>query len=214
MLLLRAYEQGRVIYFLGDNFRAVSRRRKLCVITLVYLGSVFVGLWRLVLVCGRQLIFLVLCRKRDYLSGGYWCPCWGHWPGCGYTAGRRWLPIVLWSWLFLVSLWPDRVPWQTLTKWSGFPPICVRIPLSLRKRIVWLPSVIWLSFERWLLFFEALPRPCSLVCHVLFLSMSPVGWWFPPRCVPWRGLWPSSIVSLWRFNPVFLCAECRGDLIV
>ena len=61
-----------------------------------------------------------------------------------------------------------------------------------------------------ILFFEALPRPCSLVCHVLFLSMSPVGWWFPPRCAPDRGLWLSATVSLWRFWPRFSVCRILG----
>ena len=160
MLLLRLYEQWRGIYFLGYHFSVVSRGRKLCVPILIYLGSAFVGMCQFVLVCGRQLMFLILCRRRDWVSWGYWCPCWGHWPGCGYTAGRRCFTIIPWSWLFLVTLWPDRVPWKTLTEWSGWPHLCVRIPVSLRQRKVCLPLVIWLSFERWLLFFEALPRPC------------------------------------------------------
>ena len=68
MFLIRVYEQWHGISFLGENFSAVVRGRKLCVIILVYLGSAFVGLCRLVLVCGRKLIFLVLFRKRDCLS--------------------------------------------------------------------------------------------------------------------------------------------------
>ena len=199
MLLLRVYEQWRVISFLGDYFSSLARGRKLCVLVLVYLGSSFVGLCRFVLVCGRQLIFLIFCRRRDCWAWGYWCPFWGHLLGFRYTVVRRCLPIVPWSWLFPGTLWSDMVPWQTLTELSGFPPLCVRIPVSVRQIKVCLPSVIWLSFERWLLFFEAIPRPCSLVCHVLFLIISPVGWWFPPRCAPGRGLWPSAIVSLWHF---------------
>ena len=152
MLLLRVYEQWRGISFLGDHFSAVARGRKFCVIILVYLGASIVVLCRCVLVCGRQLLFLVFFIKCDCLSWGYWCPCWFHWPGCGFTSGRRCFPIVPWSWLFPGTIWPDRVPWQTLTKWSGFPPICVRIPFS-RQRKVFLTSVIWLSCERWLFSF-------------------------------------------------------------
>ena len=199
MLLLIVYEKCWGILFVGDRFSAVVRGRKLYVIILVYLGSAFVGICCRVFVCGRKLIFMVLCRYSDFLSWGYWFHCWGHWPGCVYTAGRRCLPIVPWSWLFPGTLWPDRVPWQTLNKWSGCPPLCVIIPVSLIQRIVCLTSGIWLSCERWLLFFEALPRPCAMVCHVLFLSMIPVRWLFPPRCAPGRGLWPYAIVSLWRF---------------
>ena len=68
MFMLRVYEQWRGIYFLGDHFSVVSRGRKSCVLILVYLGSSFVGLCSCVLVCDRQLIFMVLCRKRDWLS--------------------------------------------------------------------------------------------------------------------------------------------------
>ena len=68
MLLLRIYEQWHGIYFLGDHFRAVARGRKLCVLILVYFGSAFVGICRFILVCGRQLLFLVLCRRCDWLS--------------------------------------------------------------------------------------------------------------------------------------------------
>ena len=63
MFLLRGYEQWRGISFLEDPFSAVVRGRKLYVIVLVCLGSDSVVLCRRVLVCGRQLIFLVLCRK-------------------------------------------------------------------------------------------------------------------------------------------------------
>ena len=67
MLLLRVYEQWRVISFLGENFSAVARGMKMCVLILVYLGSAFVGMCCCVLVCGRQLLFLVLCINRDCL---------------------------------------------------------------------------------------------------------------------------------------------------
>ena len=149
MLLLRVYEQWYGISFFGDHFSAVARGGKLYVIILVCLGSAYVGLCRLVLVCDRQLIFMVLCRKIDCLSWGYWCPCWGRWPGWRYTAGRRCLPIVPWSWLFSGTLWPDKVPWQTLTEYSGCPPICLRTPVSLLQSKVCLTLGIWLSCERW-----------------------------------------------------------------
>ena len=67
MLMLRVYEQWSGIYFLGDHFSAVVRGRKLCVLILVYLGSAFVGLCCVVLVCDRQLLFMVLCRRRYWL---------------------------------------------------------------------------------------------------------------------------------------------------
>ena len=69
MLPIRVYEQWSGISFLGDNFRALARGRKLCVLILVYLGSAFVCLCRFFLVCGRQLIFLVLCRRNDFFHG-------------------------------------------------------------------------------------------------------------------------------------------------
>ena len=174
MLLLKVYEQWRGISVLGENFRAVERGRELCVVILIYLGSAFLSLCCRVMVCDGQLIFLVLCKKLDFLSLGYWWPLWGHWPRCGYTAERPCLPILPWSWLFPGTLFTDRVPWQTLTEWSGCPPLCVRIPVYLRQRKVCQTSGIWLSCERWLFFFEALPRMYSLVCQVLFMSMSPV----------------------------------------
>ena len=160
--------------------------------------------------CVRRLLFLVLCRRCDCLSWGYWCPCWGHWPRFGYTSGRRVFPIVPWSWLFPGTLWPYIVSWLTLTIWSGCPHLCVRIPVSLFQRKVYLPLVNLLSFVRWFIYFEALPRPLSLVCHVLFLSMSPVRWWFPPRCAPKRWLWPSATVSLWHFWPRFSMCRMSG----
>ena len=67
MLLLRVYEQWSGISFLRDHFSAVLRGRKLCALILVYLGSAFVGLCCSVLVCARQLIFLVLCRNSDWI---------------------------------------------------------------------------------------------------------------------------------------------------
>ena len=157
MLLIRVYEKWHGIYFLGDHFRAVVRGRKLCVLIIVHLGSAFVGLCYFYQVCGKQLLFLVLRRRRDYLSWGYWCPYWCHWPGWGYTSGRRYLPTIPLSWLFPGNIWPDRVPWQFLTIWSGFPPLCVIITLSLCKRKVCLTSVIWFSFFRWFLFLKLYP---------------------------------------------------------
>ena len=53
---------------------------------------------------------------------------------------------------FLDTLWPDRVPWQTLTKWSGCLPLCEKIPILLCQRKVCQNSGIWFSFERWLMF--------------------------------------------------------------
>ena len=68
MLQLIVYDQWSGIFFLGDHFNAVARGRKFYVIVLVCLGSAFVSLCRRVLVCGRQLISLVLCKNRDFLS--------------------------------------------------------------------------------------------------------------------------------------------------
>ena len=167
MLLLRVYEQWRGISFLGDHFSAVARGRKLCVLIFVYLGSAFVGMCCFVQVCGGKLIFLVLCRRRDCLSWGYWCPCWDHWSGCGYTAGRRFFPIIPWSWFFMGTLWPDRVPWQTLTVCIGCPPLCVRIPVSLRQRKVCLPLVNWLSFVRWFFFWSSTQTVFTSVSRVV-----------------------------------------------
>ena len=152
MFMIRVYEKWCGISFLGDHFSVIARWRKLCVLILVYLGSAFVVFCCSVLVCGKKLIFMVFCRKRDWLSWGYWCPCWGHWPGCRYTSGRRCLTIVPWPWLFSGTLLPDRFPWQNLTKWIGFPLLCVRIPVSLCQRKVCSTSAIWLSCERWLMF--------------------------------------------------------------
>ena len=70
MLMLRLYEKWRGIYFLRDHFSAVARGRKLCVLILVYLVSAFVGLFRVVHVWGRRLLFLVLCRRRDFFHEG------------------------------------------------------------------------------------------------------------------------------------------------
>ena len=176
MLMLIVYEQWRGIYFLGGRFSAVARERKLFAPVLVCLVLAFVGLCRVVQVCGRRLLFMGSCRRRGYFSWGYWCPCWGHWPGCRYNSGKRCLSNVLWSWLFLGTLWPYIVPWRTLTVWSGCPPLCVIIPVSLHQSKLCLPLVNLLSFVRWSSFFDALPRPCSLVCHVLFLNMSTVRW--------------------------------------
>ena len=149
MLVLRLYEQWRGISFLGDHFSTVARGRKFCVIIPVFLFSSFVGLCRVVEVCGRQLLFMVLCIRHDYFSLRYWFPCWVHWPGCGYTAGRRCLTVVPWSWLFPSTLWSYRVPWQTLTIWSGWPPLFVRILVSLCQWKVCLPLVNLFSFVRW-----------------------------------------------------------------
>ena len=67
-------------YFLPWRpFSAVARGRKLCILIPVCLVLAFVGLCWVDQVCGRRLIFLVLCRRRGYFSWGYWCPCWCHW---------------------------------------------------------------------------------------------------------------------------------------
>ena len=61
MLLLRGYDQWHVISFLGNHFSAVARGMKLYAIVLICVGSTFVVLCCHVLVCGRQLLYLVLC---------------------------------------------------------------------------------------------------------------------------------------------------------
>ena len=70
MFLLRGYEQWHGNYFVGGNFSAVARGRKFYVIVLVCLGSAFLVLCFRVLVCVRQLLFLVLCRKCVYFCEG------------------------------------------------------------------------------------------------------------------------------------------------
>ena len=62
MLLLKGYEQWRGIYFIGDHFSAVARGRKLYVIVLFCVGSVYVVLCRIFLVCGRQYLLPVFYR--------------------------------------------------------------------------------------------------------------------------------------------------------
>ena len=119
-----------------------------------------------------------------------------------------------------------RVPWRTLTVCIGCPPLCVRIPVFLHQSKLCLTLVNLMLFVRWLSFFDAPPRPCSLVCHVLLPNMIPVGWWFLPRCAPGRGLWLSATVSLWRFWPRFYMyvmsgrsyqlggrSHCRGKIL-
>ena len=61
MLLLIVYEQWHVIYFLENNFSAEARVRNLYVIALVCVGSSFVVMCCFILICGRQLLFIVLC---------------------------------------------------------------------------------------------------------------------------------------------------------
>ena len=64
------------------------------------------------------------------------------------------------------------------------------------------------------------------MCHVFFLSMSPVRWWFPSICALGRGLWLYATLSLWRFWPCFsVCvmlgrpylldwgSHCRGKVL-
>ena len=126
------------------------------------------------------------------------------------TSGRRWLPIFPWSWLYLDTLWIERVPWENLTGGSGCVPLCVKIPVSLLQRRLYLASWIWLAFERWFLFCDFLPRPCSLLCHVLFLGISTVWWWFTPRFAPGRCLCLSAIVSLWHFWHRFYVCGMSG----
>ena len=210
MLMLIVYGQWRGISFLGGHFSTVAIGRKFCILILVCLVSAFVGLCWIDLVCGRRLLFLVLCRRRGYLSWGYWCPCWCHWSGFGYTAGKHYLTNVPWSWLFLGTLQLGRVPWQTLTVWSGYSLLCVRIPVFLHQRKVFLPLVNLLSSMRWLSFCDAPPIPCLLVWDLLSPNMSQVGWWYPPRCALGRGLWLSDTVSLWHFWPPFSVCGMLG----
>ena len=120
MLLIRVYEQWHGTFFIGDYFSAATRGSKMCVIIIFYLGSAFVVLCRSVLVGGRQLIFLVLCRKRDCFSWGYWCPWWVEWPGCGYNTGRFCLPSIALSWLFPGTLWPDEFHGKTWPNVEGY----------------------------------------------------------------------------------------------
>ena len=114
---------------------------------------------------------------------------------------------------------PDRMEWVPTS-------LCDNPSLSPPKTSV--PALNEFGCNLWgdCYFFEALSRPCLLVCHVFFLSMSPVRLWFLPICAPGRGLWLSTIVSLWRFWPRFsMCwmlvrhyqidggSHCRGKFL-
>ena len=211
--MLIVYEQWRGISFLGGHFSSVARGRKLCVLILVCLVSVLVGLCRVVQVCRRRLLFLVLCRKRGYLSWGYWCPCWGHWPVCGYTAVKRCLPNVPWSWLFLGTLYPGVVPWRTLTLWSGCPPLFVIIPVFLHQSKVRLPLVNLLSFVSWSPFLTLHPDRvhwCVTCCSLIWVQSDDD---FRPYAQRAEGCGCPPLCHCGIFDPVFLCAECWGDLI-
>ena len=213
MLMLRVYELWRGISFLGDHFSAVARGRKLCVIILVCLGSAFVGLFSFVQVCGRRFLFVVLCIRRVFLYWDYWCPFWGHWPGCRYTSGRSCLPIVPWLWFFLGTLWPDRVPWQTLTIWIGCPPLCVRIPVSLFQIKVCLSLVNLLLFLRWWLFLKLYPDRvhwCVTCCSWVWVQLDDD---FRPDSHRAEGCGRLPLCHCGIFDPGLLCAEFRGDLI-
>ena len=48
------------------------------------------------------------------------------------------------------------------------------------------------------LFCDYLPTLCSLGCHLMFLGMIPVLWWYCPRLVPGRGVSLSATGSLFR----------------
>ena len=107
---------------------------------------------------------------------------------------------------------PDRVPWRTLTVWSGCPPLCVRIPVPICQRKVCLPLVI---------FFHLWGDRC-------FLKLYPdhVHWYV--TCCSWVWVQPDDdfrpdahwtegcgclpLCHCGIFDPVFLCAEFRGGL--
>ena len=108
-------------------------------------------------------------------------------------------PNFIWSWLSLDTFRMEIVPWQTLTEGIGLLHHCAKIPAFIFQRRVYLNSGICLSSDKWLLFCDAPPRQFLLVGHMLFLVMITVWWWFPPRCAPGRGLWPSTLVSQWQF---------------
>ena len=206
MLLLRISYKWRGSSFLGYHFIMASRGRKLYVIFLFVVGSAYAVWCSIVLSCGRKSLLPVLYRIIFWYSWGYWCPWWGFWPGCGYTAGRRWYTIIPLSWFYLDTLWLERVPWKTLIKGTGFLHTCVKNPAYIFQKRVSLTLGIWFSFEKWLLFCDAPPRLCSLVCHVLFLGIIPAWWRFWPICAPVRGFWLSVISSLWHFWLSF--SEC------
>ena len=62
MLLIRIYEECRVISFLGNHFSAVARGRMLYVIVLFFVGSAYVVLCCLVLVSGIKSLLPVFYR--------------------------------------------------------------------------------------------------------------------------------------------------------
>ena len=68
MLLLIVSEQWRGIFSLGDHFSAVARGRELYVILLLCVGSVYVVLYFIVLVCGRQSLLPLFYRMIVFLS--------------------------------------------------------------------------------------------------------------------------------------------------
>ena len=62
---------------------------------------------------------------------------------------------------------PDRIEWLPNS-------LCENLSLSLPKDSVPALSKLFFICEV-IVVFEDIPKPCSLVCHVLFLIMSPVG---------------------------------------
>ena len=213
MLMLIIYGQWRGIYFLGGHSSAVAGGRKLCILILVCFVSAYVVLCPVDQVYCRRLLFLVLCRRRGYLSWGYWCPWWCHWPGCRYTAGKHCLHNVPWSWLFLGTLYLGRVTWQTLTVCSECPPLCVRIPVSLHQRKVCLPLVNLLSFVRWFSFFTLHPdrvHLCVTCCSRIWVLLDDD---FLPDAHREEGCGFPKLCHCGVFETVFLLAECWGDFI-
>ena len=213
MLLLRGYEQWHYISFLGDHFSAVPRGRKLYVIFLVCLGSAFVVLCYRVLVCGIQLILLVLCRKLDFLSWGNWCPCWGHWLGWRYTTGRRFLTIVPWSWLFLGTLWPDIFPWKPLPNGVGAHLFVWKSQSNFAKGECAWPQgfVCYVRGDHcFLMLYPDCVHWCVTCCSWVWFQLDDD---FCPDVHRAEGLSCPPLCHCGVFYSFFLCAECWGALI-
>ena len=135
------------------------------------------------------------------------------------------LRSLTWTWIYWRKALIDHSPMMMIVSGYNFarksymkkPEQMKWLPTSLGENLkISLPKksvpdlrdldIIWEVIP----FFDALPRPCSLVCHTFFLGMSPAGRWFPSRCAKGRGSWLSAIMSLWNFWPHFSVCRILG----
>ena len=114
---------------------------------------------------------------------------------------------------FMGTLYLGSVPWRTLTVWSGWPRLCVRIPVSLPQRKVCLTLVNLLSSVSWLSsLWRSIQTVFTGVSRVVPKNESSWMMIYAQMCTRQRVVVVHHCVAVAFLNPVF-CVRNAGETL-